>query len=156
VAVLDAAHPGFARFADLCDALRATNARVASLLERCGLVESTDAGLVIGLDTRSFEAGFLNDPAVRALIAATAKARLGASATVEFVDADVGPNVPTLAKMVGDAVKKRKDALEKNVRSHPLVLAAMTELKAEIRDVRLSAEAENAPVSLKEARDRAE
>ncbi|MBK6517586.1 MAG: DNA polymerase III subunit gamma/tau [Polyangiaceae bacterium] len=153
--ILDATHPGFAVLADLADAVRAKSGRLASVLERAALVEATEHRLVLGFEARSFEAGLVAEPQARVLIASMAVATLGPGAAVELVDVASGDEVPTLAKMVSEAVRARRDAIDRSIRTHPLVVAAVEHLGAEIRDVRLPKDAESTIISLHEARERA-
>ncbi len=152
-ALLDRAHPGFALLARLVDAVRPRSARVASLLERVALVEVTERALIVGLDARSFEAGFLTDPDSLALLDEVARRELGEQ-RVELADVVVGSEVPTLAKMVSEAGDARRAEVDHELRHHPLVQAAVQYLGAELRDVRLPTNVDAAPISLEEARVR--
>ena len=60
-----------------------------------------------------------------------------------------------LRGLVSEAVRARRDAIDRSIRTHPLVVAAVEHLGAEIRDVRLPKDAESTIISLHEARERA-
>lgn len=118
------------------------------------MIEATDKKLVLGYEPRSFEANLVGEAAAKALLHNMAGSVLGAGSVVEVVDHTPSPDDPTLAKMVSDAVRARRDEVDRAIRTHPLVAAAVNALGAEIRDVRLPKEAESIIITLHEARER--
>lgn len=154
VPVSDGAHPGFAKMADVADVLRTKSGRLASLFERAALVESSERRLVVGVVPQSFEAG-LAEAQAREVLREAMTESLGVSSSLELVEIEPGQEFPTLAKMVGEAVRARREEVERAIRAHPLVTAAVAELGAEIRDVKLPADLDAVPISLQEARGRA-
>ncbi|NUP12742.1 MAG: DNA polymerase III subunit gamma/tau [Polyangiaceae bacterium] len=155
-AISDPGHAGFAILADFADAARTRSGRLASILERAALIEASDTRLVLGYEPRSFEANLLAEPQAKALLASLAGSTLGHGATVDIVDHVLAAETPTLAKMVSDAVRARREEIDRGIRNHPLVAACVNDLGAEIRDVRLPRDAESLAMTLQEARERAQ
>ncbi|MFO0554956.1 MAG: DNA polymerase III subunit gamma/tau [Polyangiaceae bacterium] len=149
----DLDHPGWVRLAELVEAVRPRSGRAASLVERGFLIEAGRERLVVALDESSFEADMLENIDVRSLISEVAQTNLKASfELVALSDAEAAraSALPTLARMLTAAARARRAELEQTLRAHPLVLAAVEHLGAEVRDVRLPAEAEHAEITLED------
>lgn len=144
-------HPGFAVLAELAECLRGKSARISSLFERAALIDATPEKITVGIEARSFEAGLLGEPSTRAVLTSAGTEVFGPAMEIDVIDIEIPANAPTLAKLVGEVVKSRRAEAERSIRTHPLVVAALDELRAEIRDVRLPPEVESAPVTLRDA-----
>lgn len=134
---VDRSDPKILRFVKVAEALRQTSGALASILERAHIVDATETVVRIALDPRGFEKDQISAPAAREAIQSAVASALGDGAIFEVID--LAPGAPKLSLSVAiESVRREKVAeLDKIARSHPLVVAAMRELGAEIRDVRL-------------------
>jgi hypothetical protein len=140
--------PRWLRLAEIVEELRGASAVLASLVELAPLVDLSAAGVVLAVDPTGFAAQRLADPESRATILAAVRRVLGDGASLEI--GALAPDASgsfTLARMVDAATRERRVELERRVREHPLVLAAVRAFDAEVRDLRLAADAESVSIT---------
>ncbi len=128
-------HAKLAQFALAVDALRETNVRLASLLERAHVADVSAERVVIAFDPTGFEASQLDTDARGTVERAIATSLGGAVLAIE--ETSPGTRGVTLARFIDEARRKKRRELDVAARNHPLVLAAIRELGAEIREIRL-------------------
>jgi DNA polymerase-3 subunit gamma/tau len=125
-----------ARFAPVVEAVRASNVRLASLLERAHVVDASDGKLTIAFEAGGFETSQIADGGSRSIIESAVIAKM-AGAAFSLEEIPHGSSSVTLARFIDDARKAKRRELEDAARNHPLVVAATRELGAEIREIRL-------------------
>ena len=123
-----------ARFAPIVETVRASNVRLASLLERAHVVDASEEKLTIAFEAGGFENSQL--AGARSIIESAVVAKM-AGAVFALEEIPQGSSSVTLARFIEDARKAKRRELEEAARNHPLVLAAMRELGAEVREIRL-------------------
>ena len=129
--------------------MRERRQRTAPVLERAHIIEIGPDKLALGFETRSFEAGQIaSDPTTLELCTEIAHEVLGPEVLVEFSEVAPGTGSVTLSRLYGEVRRARRAAHEESVRTHPLVTAAFELLGAELRDIKLPAEVDSAPVSI--------
>jgi DNA polymerase-3 subunit gamma/tau len=133
--------PDLGEWRRVVESLRARKPALASVLEHAALLELGPERVVLGYEQGSFLAAQVADPAALELARAAVRAHFGRPTELVFELAASRAGAVTMAQVESAERKARIDAAKTAVASHPLVTAAIAELGAELRDVKLSQDA---------------
>lgn len=114
---------------------------LASVLEHAAPLALGPERVVLGYEANSFLFKTATEPAARELLAGALRAHFGRAVQLEFETIVRGSAPPTVAQLDSADRKARVDAARRAVAEHPLVMAAIELLGAELKDVRLAQDA---------------
>lgn len=115
---------------------------LASVLEHAALLKLGAERVELGYETNSFLSGQATEASAKELLASALQAHFGRVPEISFETIASKNGAVTIALMDGAERKLKLDAARRAVVEHPLVTAAIELLGAELKDVRLAAEAE--------------
>src|SRR5690606_6809949 len=107
------------------------------IFEHAAPLEIGPERLLLAYESSSFLAKQAEEPAARQLLADAARAHFGREVAVELDLDGRHREVQTLAAINSAEQQARLEAARQRVANHPLVAAAIRELGAELREVRL-------------------
>lgn len=122
----------------LVDQVRTGLPALASVLDQASPIKLGEAGVELGFSPNSFEATRVSEPRYAEPLRRAVQSELGPEASVTITLTDDAREALTLAKIEAAELWERREAARKRVAAHPLVRAAIEELGAELRDVRVN------------------
>ena len=125
-------------FRAVIDLVREKRAPLASVLEHASLLRIGPEGITLGFEAGSFFGKQVQDPAAHSALASALAAHFGGQPSVSFETLSSMTGHVTLAQIDGAERKAKLDTAKRAIVQHPLVVAAIELLGAELRDVRLS------------------
>ncbi|MEP7124104.1 MAG: DNA polymerase III subunit gamma/tau, partial [Byssovorax sp.] len=145
----DAAPPRAPRFdfdvpawRSVLDRVRTSNGNLAVSLESVGVMAFTADRVELGYEAHEFHViDLVTEASARETLAAALRAHFGRGP--ELIFSVTTAKSGTVSQVLGAEKRAKLDAARRGVAEHPLVTAAIELLGAELRDVKLSAEAES-------------
>lgn len=110
------------------------------MLEHAALLRIGPEGMALGFEAGSFLGKQVQDQTAQNAIASALAAHFGGQPSVSFEALSSMNGHVTLAQLDGAERKAKLDLAKRAIVEHPLVVAAIELLGAELRDVRLSHE----------------
>jgi DNA polymerase-3 subunit gamma/tau len=120
----------------ILDAVRVRRPALASVLAHAQIFDMGPERVTLAYEATSFLYAQATDNASKELLASVVRAHFGAAVEVMFEIA-VGKTGTTVADLDTKERKAKQDAARREVAEHPLVVAAIRTLGAELIDVRL-------------------
>lgn len=130
----------FAVWQGIVEQLRGTAPALASLLDHAVPMKLDASAAVLGFAPSSFEATRIAEPKYTEPLTRAIHGALGPEARVSIELTEVAHESLTLARVRAAELWARREAARQRVLAHPLVRAAIEELGAELRDVRVNEE----------------
>ncbi len=124
------------------DRVRATHGNLAVTLELVALVHFTSERVELAYEAHEYHViDLVTEASAKDVLSAALHAHFGRPPELIFTSTQVKSN--TVSQVLSAEKKQKLDAARRGVAEHPLVTAAIELLGAELRDVKLSAEAES-------------
>jgi len=124
------------------DRVRPINSNLAVTLELVGVMAFTAERVELGYEAHEYHViDLVTEASARETLAAALRAHFGRGPELVFSITTVKSG--TVSQVLSAEKKAKLDAARRGVAEHPLVSAAIELLGAELRDVKLSAEAES-------------
>jgi DNA polymerase-3 subunit gamma/tau len=131
-----------AAWRSVLDRVRGPNSNLAVSLELVGVMSFTAERVELGYEAHEYHLiDLVTEASARETLSAALRAHFGRAP--ELVFSTTTAKSGTVSQVLGAEKKARLDAARRGVAEHPLVTAAIELLGAELRDVKLSAEAES-------------
>lgn len=115
---------------------------LASVLEHAVLLHFSMLRVELGYEANSFLVGQATEASSRELLLSACRAHFGATPDLVFETVAARSGMATVAQVDTADRRNKVDAARRAVADHPLVTAAIELLGAELKDVRLAADAE--------------
>ena len=125
----------------ILEAIRRRRPALSSVLTHAQIFDMTPERVTLAYDQTSFLYAQATDASARELLTAAVRAHFGAETEV-VLEIAVGKSGTTVAELDARERKAKQEAARREVAEHPLVLAAIRSLGAELIDVRLAEAAE--------------
>jgi DNA polymerase-3 subunit gamma/tau len=130
-----------AAWRSVLDRVRPSNSNLAVSLELVGVISFTAERVELGYEAHEYHLiDLVTEASARETLGAAIRAHFGGSP--ELVFTITTQKSGTVSQVLGAEKKAKLDAQRRGVAEHPLVTAAIELLGAELRDVKLSPEAE--------------
>lgn len=128
----------FAVWRGIVDSLRARYPRQASVYNHAVLLHISPERVVLGFEANHFLSAQATDASARDLLLRAVRDHFKRPTEIVFESISARNGSGTIAQAESVERRARIEAAKKSVVEHPLVVAAIEMLGAEIRDVRLS------------------
>lgn len=136
-----ATSPELGAWRRVVESMRARKPALASVLEHAALLEFGPERVVLGYEAGSFLAAQVADPSAIEVARSAVRAHFGRATELVFDEVASRAGATTVAMVETAERKARVEAARQAVIAHPLVTAAIHELGAELRDVKLAPDA---------------
>ena len=131
-----------AAWRSVLDRIRGANSNLAVSLELVGIMSFTPERVELAYEAHEYHLiDLVTEASARETLGAALRAHFGRAP--ELVFSTTTAKSGTVSQVLGAEKKAKLDAARRGVAEHPLVTAAIELLGAELRDVKLSAEAES-------------
>jgi DNA polymerase-3 subunit gamma/tau len=131
-----------AAWRSVLDRVRATHGNLAVTLELVALEHFTSERVELAYEAHEYHViDLVTEASAKDVLSAALRAHFGRPPELVFTSTHVKSN--TVSQVLSAEKKQKLDAARRGVAEHPLVTAAIELLGAELRDVKLSAEAES-------------
>lgn len=121
----------------IVDAIRKRRPALASVLAHAQIFDMSAGRVTLAYDQTSFLFAQATEAAAKDLLISAVRTHFSAETEV-LVEIAVGKSGTTLAELDAKDRKAKQDAARREVAEHPLVVAAIRSLGAELIDVRLA------------------